>query len=117
MICDLAEVYHIYDYKSVPTKLLATLVAGLGQNSRVSMAMAGATASADTILLAKILDGLNLLLWSYTEDGRKNRNRPDQLAPKFFQSEENRKKEIQRFDTPEDFHATWERLTKGAING
>ena len=35
MICDLGETYQIYDYKSYPVSLIATLAVGLGPESRI----------------------------------------------------------------------------------
>ena len=37
VICDLAETYHIYDYRALPVTLLATLCCGLRENSRIRM--------------------------------------------------------------------------------
>ena len=41
LICDLAETYHIYDYRSLPVKLVATLSAGLRDDSRIKLKAAG----------------------------------------------------------------------------
>ena len=57
MICDLAETYQIYDYRRVPGRLLGTLVAGLGANSRVKKKLFGVQNEVpDSLLLAKILE-------------------------------------------------------------
>ena len=41
LICDLAETYHIYDWQSYPLGLIATLAAGLRDDSRIKMRLAG----------------------------------------------------------------------------
>lgn len=56
LICDLAETYNIYDYRSLPLLLVATLSAGLRENSRIKFAMAGSPVSQDTLILASIAD-------------------------------------------------------------
>lgn len=82
LICDLAETYQIYDYKSYPVSLIATLAVGLGPESRIKryLSQNDSDVAVDTLLLSAIFDALNLLLWSKTEDGQKNINRPNSLA-------------------------------------
>ena len=41
LLCDLAETYHIYDYKSLPCKMVATFSCGLRADSRIKMKIAG----------------------------------------------------------------------------
>ena len=59
LICDFAETYQIYDYRSLPLRLVATLAAGLRENSRVKSA--GANASVTNTLLAIIADQLTAI--------------------------------------------------------
>lgn len=84
LICDLAETYHIYDYRRVPARLLGTLAVGLGDNSRIMRKMHGVTESTEVIMMARILDALNLLIWSFSKDGEKGRNRPKSVADLCF---------------------------------
>ena len=63
LICDLAEVYHIYDYRSLPVRLVATLAAGLGPNSRVYQKLAGQTVPTDTLLLAMLVDDVRAMVY------------------------------------------------------
>ena len=37
LICDLAETYGIYDYKSMPLRLISTLASGLRADSRIML--------------------------------------------------------------------------------
>lgn len=41
LICDLAETYNIYDYRSIPVNLLSTLSVGLRDNARIKMKLRG----------------------------------------------------------------------------
>jgi hypothetical protein len=76
----MAETYHVYDWREVPPQTLAVLVTGLGPNSRIGMKALGVKAPFDSILLARILDDLNLIIWSWTKDAETGRNRPDSYA-------------------------------------
>lgn len=61
LICDLAETYQIYDYRSLPVKLVATLSAGLRDDSRIKLKAAGTSVGLDTTILAAIADNLTML--------------------------------------------------------
>lgn len=56
MICDLAETYRIYDYRSLPVKYLAILVSGLSEDSRVGMKRAGWKAPRIVVYTAVLCD-------------------------------------------------------------
>ena len=103
MICDLAETYHIYDYRELPIQTLATLVSGLRANSRVKMAINGAEVPTDTLLLAMIYDKLNVWVWRQTKEGSKGHNPPELLAPKMAQKSTQKKNNVEAFETGEDF--------------
>lgn len=79
LMCDLAEVYHIYDYKSLPVSLVATFSCGLRDESRIKMKISDAKVSLNTVLLASILDKVNWIAWSKTEDGHRNANHPKSI--------------------------------------
>lgn len=61
LICDFAETYHIYDLRSLPLSLVATLAAGLGDNSRIVRKTTEAKASTTNTLLAIIADRLGII--------------------------------------------------------
>ena len=71
LICDLAETYHIYDYRSLPVKLVATLSAGLRDSSRIKLLAAESPVSMETIILASIADNLNLLRLGFSKDSKR----------------------------------------------
>ena len=100
LICDLAETYHIYDYRKYDADYIATLATGLGPDDTTNL------------LLARIFDQLNLLIWMNTEDGQKNRNRPESLADMLTGKCEN-KNSIVAFDTVEQFEIERQKILKG----
>lgn len=87
LICDFAETYHIYDYRSLPVKLAATLSAGLREDSRIKMAASGAPATQDTILLATIADRVEAFRYGFSEDASKGINQPVSLVEAIFGEE------------------------------
>jgi len=64
-ICDMAETYGIYDTGSLPLRTVATLSAGLRDNSRIKMKISGAKASREELLIATVADGVHALLWRF----------------------------------------------------
>lgn len=109
LICDLAETYQIYDYRSLPVKLAATLSAGLRDTSRIKMLMAGAPASYDTILLATIADRVEAFRYGFSEDATRGINRPESLVASIF-GEKTEKAGKVSFATPEEFEAALARI-------
>lgn len=104
LVCDLAETYHIYDYRAYPTSLIATLAVGLGPESRIKryLSQNDLDIAVNTLLLAAIFDALNLLLWSKTSDGQKNINRPNSLANTLLGKPQSNDS-VTAFATGEDF--------------
>lgn len=67
LICDLAETYHIYDYRSLPVRLVATLSAGLRENARIRVKASGYKVPLDSLLLAVIADRVGSILTGKSE--------------------------------------------------
>ena len=64
VICDLAETYSIFDYKSLPVLTVATFCVGLRENSRIKMKKNRLAVPFETVvLLGVIADSLKLLVW------------------------------------------------------
>ena len=103
LTCDLAETYHIYEYRAFPIKLIATLAAGLRDDSRIKMRLAGTHVRPSFLLSAMAVDALNILVWQQTEDGHKGRNAPDRIARDLLGEEIKENKNIAAFDSPEEF--------------
>lgn len=115
LICDLAEVYHVLDYRQLPPLTLATLAAGLGENSRVAMVRLGLPVRMETLLLATVADRLGLLLWAKTADGQKNRNRPPQLVSLLMKKEEDQA--LRGYRSGEAFEKAKQQLLDGGDHG
>ena len=107
-ICDMAETYHVFDYKALPVKTVALFASGLRDSSRIKMKISGQKASNEVILLAAAVDRLGLLLWMNTEDGHKNRNRPKNIVTQFIEEE----KETVAFETLEAFEERRQEILK-----
>lgn len=100
MICDLAETYHIFNYRELPVDMLATLVSGLRADSRTKMKITGAKIPDSILIQALIFDRLSQLVWMNSEDGRRNRNRPPSLYDLLTKKP---KPKIMSFDNGADF--------------
>lgn len=92
-ICDLAEVYHILSPDELSPSLLATLVYGLPDDSRLFRAMSGRRANSRDLLIAAAVDRLTTLVWFKTKDGAKGRNRPASIVDRMTREDENPEKQ------------------------
>ena len=109
IICDLAETYHILDYKGLPLKLVATLCNGLSEDSRIKRKIANRRLTLDNALAAATVDKLNQLLWTKTEDARHNRNKPQSL---FDMLEHPVEKQFKSFNSIEAFERKREQIMR-----
>lgn len=104
LICDLAETYRVYDYRSLPAQMVATFSVGLRDDSRIKMKMNGAKATQEILVLSMIADRLGILAWMLSEDGQKGINKPPQLIEVLYGNEiKQAKSDVLTFDTPEAF--------------
>ena len=104
LICDLAETYHIMDYRSLPVKLVATLSAGLRDNSRIKLKVAESPVDFETIILAAIADNLTLLRAGFSKD---NRTKPFRFTEVIHGE---KKTKAKGFRTAEEFEAALTRI-------
>lgn len=117
LICDLAETYHVYDYRSLPLKTAATLSYGLRENSRIKLKINGESHQLETILLALIADRLGFLAWTKTEDAQHGRNRPESILEKLTTPAES-ESDCAVFDSIEDFKRKHDaRMKRGVTDG
>ena len=110
LVCDLAEVYHIYDYKSLPLSKVAIFSCGLREDSRIKMKMNDINYPLNTMLLAAIVDRLSFLAWTKTVDSQKGINRPSSIMDHLFGTK--KEKEVVGFETPEDFENEWIKIVE-----
>lgn len=85
LLCDLAEVYHIYDFRALPVHTLAALACGLRADSRIMMKMAGITYIPQYVMMAAMADNARLILHSLT--AKKNAKKPKLFAEALTESE------------------------------
>lgn len=101
LICDLAETYQIYDYRSLPLSRVAIFAVGLRENSRIKMKMSERRYPLDTLLMAGIMDRLSLLVWQQTRGAQYGSNKPDSVLAKLLDMESGTDMEI--FDSASEF--------------
>lgn len=116
LICDLAETYHIYDYRQLPLNAIAVFSVGLKNNSRIKMKMSNQPVDLDTLLLAGISDNLTFWLWSQSKDGQKGINRPDSLV-EVITNNQPKEKNVIGFTSGEDFISRRNELLKNTKEG
>lgn len=110
MVCDLAETYHILNWRALSPSLVATLVFGLSPTSRVMRSLSGQKQSDEILLLASIADRLSILVWQNTEDGHKGKRPPKSIVEEL--TKEKSARAYKTFKTSADFNAEWQRLVK-----
>lgn len=112
LICDLAETYHIYDYKSLPLHMVGIFACGLRPDSRIGMRISNSKLTTDQTILALIADNTRALAWLNSADGAKGVNRPKSLIAALLdgQTEE---RDIETFESGQDFDDEWRRQTGG----
>ena len=116
LICDLAETYHIYDYKKLPLTQVAIFAIGLKDSSRIKMKMSDQLVPMETLLLAGILDRLSVLLWRQTKDGQKGRNMPTMVLDTLV-ARKSKDSDVIVFSSGEDFEKTRNEIITGMAGG
>lgn len=116
IICDLAETYRILNYRELSPELVAVLVLGLKDDSRIKKKLGQVKLSLVEMLLALIVDKLSFLCWTKTKDAQHNRNKPKSLFEKLMGMDEKPKDELMSFETIEEYEA-YRRKKRGIKNG
>ena len=93
LICDLAETYNIYDYTVFLPRYIATLAAGLKDDSRTVQAVTGTNTDLTGVLLAQIATMLSGFFHEKPIDYME------------IISGEKQEKELVGYDSPEEFWA------------
>lgn len=115
LVCDMAETYHVLNWRSLGATLAATLAAGLPPGSRVMTRIAGAAAPLPLQLQAMAVDYLALLSWQNTKDGQHGRNHPPSILQTLEDPgrEKKHRDDLQVYDTPEEFWAVRSLFVEG----
>lgn len=108
VICDLAQVYGVFDYTEIPLSLAAALACGLPPESRIMRRLSGHKLDTTTMLLATAVDLLAVLCWRQTEDGMKSWNPPASVLAAL--KGEKKEKPIVAYRTAADFEAERRRI-------
>lgn len=116
LICDLAEVYHVFDWRALPPFTAAALACGLGADSRIIRKISGAPAPVNTLLLAMIADALHILAWQNTQDAQRGRNKPASVLKAIMSSQEKEDAGGVSFDSAADFLAWRSTMMEGQTN-
>ena len=111
LICDMAEYYHVLDWRVLPVRLAATLASGLRDDSRVHMHLSGMKLPRDIMLAAASLDRLSVLVWAKTKDGERGINKPRSLLNMLLGSEKSDQYDAK--ETAEEFEAARKRILEG----
>lgn len=111
LICDLAETYGIFDYRSLPVKTVATLSCGLRDTSRIKMKMSGVALSFDRLMLVNIYDKVSWIAWSRSKDAQDGGHPPESLLSKILNRDLESNELI--FNSGEEFDIYWEKAIRG----
>lgn len=105
LICDFAETYGVFDYRSLPVKLAATFAVGLRDTSRIKTKLNGLERPLDEYLLAAIYDVVNWIRWSKTKDAENGSNMPGRILDIFFGNTDDQTgvDEYELYDSPEAY--------------
>lgn len=112
LLCDLAETYHIYDYRSLQLHMVGIFACGLREDSRIMMKVMGVKVNTIQTLLALIADNTRLIAWLQSSDGEKGINRPKPLLA-MMSEEKYSENNIETFENGQQFDDEWNRLTGG----
>lgn len=82
--------------------LIATLAVGLPDSSRVKRKFSGVNLTLDQMLLAMLVDGVNISIW---QRGRAKRSHKPESVFKKLTEKKKPKDELMSFQTPEEFEA------------
>lgn len=104
LICDLAETYHVLDYRSLPVQLVATLSAGLRDDSRIKLRITEMPVDLETVILASIADNLSLLRAGF---GKDKQSKPFLFTDAIYNET---KPKVKGFRTADEFEAALKRI-------
>lgn len=113
MICDLAETYHILNYRELSPYLVAVLVLGLKDDSRVKKKLSDSKLSIEQMLLSMLVDNMNFLAWTKTKDAKRGGRFKQKSVLKTLQGEyQKAKDELMSFKTIEEYEEYMKQFIK-----
>ena len=112
MLCDFAEYYHIYDLRAFSIQYIAILAKGLRPESRTKMKISDTSTTFERLAMATLIDGVNILIWQNTKNGKSGRHRPPSVVDKLITKPEP-ENEIAAFRTAAEFELARARILLG----
>ena len=110
LYADFLQYYHT-NFNDLPVDEMATLAHHLPANSRIKLKQSGLTVPIEAFLLGALLDCFKLQIWSMSKQGTA---KPQSILPSMIINKENKpEKDIQVYDTGEDFKSAWRKMTNG----
>lgn len=110
LICDFAETYHIFDYRSLPARLAATLAAGLRDDSRIKLKAAGVPVGLDTVLLAAIADRVEAFRFGFSKEAEKGKMPPLLVNQILGEHDKKTKNKTMSFRTADEFEKAYAQI-------
>lgn len=111
LLCDMAETYGIFDLCQIPIQTLATLAAGLPDDSRIKMQIAGKNRISPLFVYITMADMLTMIL--HVLSAKPGAEKPILLTDYMIGKQKEEKKQAIGFDSIEEFEAA----RRGFING
>lgn len=108
LICDFAETYHIYDYRSLPVNLAATLAAGLRDESRIKQKTTEAKASLTNTLLAIVADHLSAIRHLLSDSSEL----PSMTKMLYGEDDDDEESKVKGFASGAAFDAQWQAINE-----
>lgn len=103
LLCDIAETYHIYDFRALPVTALAVLCCGLKADSRINRKLLGHNYMSAEMLLACVVD--NIATLQYRLFGKEGDEPPKLLYHELYGSQPQTEKF--GYANGEDFLEAW----------
>lgn len=110
LICDLAETYHVLDYRSLPLHLVAALSVGLREESRIKMLASGIHVTQNTLLLASIADRVEMFRYGFSDAAKNGKKPPALLVDALVGGTNKNSSGVTKFRTAEEFETALARL-------
>lgn len=113
LLCDLAETYHVYDFRALPVSTLAVLCFGLREDSRIKMQMAGLNHIPNQALFVNMTDTLQLI--RYQLFSKKSESKPTLFTDRLLNNI--KESDVVLFDSGEAFEKARQKIIEGVNNG
>lgn len=112
VLCDFAEVYHIYTFKGLSARYIATLAIGLRENSRIKLKMLGVkNCLPDIIINALLIDLVRDIRYIFAKYLSLETERGESIVDLIYGKEQSAKKT--GYSSVQEFEEARERIIKG----